>query len=583
MFDKFLAAVSAARTPGEGVRACARLENAACAARLGHMADMLDAAYAASGSANRDQWRCDNWSAVCAQIGAAHEVTSGVASGLLTDAVALRERLPRVAAVFAEGLMSYRLVHTICTRTMLVKDPDALREIDAELADLLVRWGAKSREKSEKDVDELVLRHDPYAQRRTESACRDTHLDVQTDSANGVCYVTATVLAPDGEAIDKRADALARTVCDRDPRTLDQRRAAALSAMAYGWDRLPCLCESDACDAAAKPAGGGVVIHVIAHQDVVEAARSDADAGPHDARDPDADQPRDEQSDGDLARQTDGDAGPEDAREHDGGAHGKAGVADDSDCAAIELPQPTIGDLTAQRRALVGENPPLLPKPWQTYTLRGLLDELAADPGEFCQARPAKILGGAVLPAPVAAQVALHATIKALIHPGQAPSEPRYRPSTKLADFVRCRDQTCRFPGCSRPATIADIDHTIPYPHGPTCASNLACLCREHHLLKTFWPGWSSVQYPDGTIVWTDPDGCTATTYPGSRSLFPELCLPTAQVAVTASPRKHTEGLMMPKRTITRAEARKQRIDDERRRNESGGGQPAPPDWPARR
>ena len=40
---------------------------------------------------------------------------------------------------------------------------------------------------------------------------------------------------------------------------------------------------------------------------------------------------------------------------------------------------------------------------------------------------------------------------------------------------------------------------------------------------------------------------------------------------------------MMPKRTITRAEARKQRIDDERRRNESGGGQPAPPDWPARR
>ena len=537
MFDNFLAAVSAARTPGEGVRACARLENAACAARLGHMADMLDAAYAASGSANRDQWRCDNWSAVCAQIGAAHEVTSGVASGLLTDAVALRERLPGVAAVFAEGLMSYRLVHTICTRTMLVKDPDALREIDAELADLLVRWGAKSREKSEKDVDELVLRHDPYAQRRTESACRDTHLDVQTDSANGVCYVTATVLAPDGEAIDKRADALARTVCDRDPRTLDQRRAAALSAMAYGWDRLPCLCESDACDAAAKPAGGGVVIHVIAHQDVVDAA------------------------------QPDGGAGPEDAREHDGGAHGKAGVPNDSDCAATVPPQPTVGDLTAQRRALVGENPPLVPKPWQSYTLRGLLDELAADPGEFCAAGPAKILGGAVLPAPVAAQVALHATIKALIHPGQAPSEPRYRPSRKLADFVRCRDQTCRFPGCSRAATIADIDHTIPYPYGSTCASNLACLCREHHLLKTFWPGWSSVQYPDGTIVWTDPDGCTATTYPGSRSLFPELCLPTAQVAVTASPRKHIEGLTMPKRTITRAEARKQRVDDERRRN----------------
>ncbi|WP_235065514.1 T-complex 10 C-terminal domain-containing protein, partial [Mycolicibacterium iranicum] len=97
--------------------------------------------------------------------------------------------------------------------------------------------------------------------------------------------------------------------------------------------------------------------------------------------------------------------------------------------------------------------------------------------------------------------------------------------------------------------------------------SNLACLCREHHLLKTFWPGWSSVQYPDGTIIWTDPDGCTATTYPGSQALFPELCAPTAEVAATASPRKHIEGLTMPKRTITRAEARKQRVDDERRRN----------------
>ncbi len=489
---------------------------------------MLEAAYAVSGSAKREQWCLDNWSAVCAQIGAAHEVTSGVASGLLADAVTLRERLPRVAAVFAEGLISYRLVRMMCTRTMLVKDPGALASIDAELAEQLRGWGAKSIDKSERDIDALVLEHDPYAVRRTESACRGAHADVHTDSANGVAYVTATLLAPDGEAVDKRADALARTVCARDPRTLDQRRAAAFGAMAFGWDRLPCLCESDNCDAATKPAGGGVVIHVIARQDIVDTGEPDGDA---------------------------------------------------DDERAAEVP-PGRGDLTAQRRELVGENPPLLPKPWYRYTLSGLIDALAADPGEFCPARPAVILGGAVIPAPVAAQVALHATIKAQIHPGQAPPEPRYRPSRKLAEFIRCRDLTCRFPGCSRPATITDIDHTIPYPYGPTCASNMACLCREHHLLKTFWPGWSSVQFPDGTIVWTDPDGCTATTYPGSRLLFPELCVPTAEIQPTANPpRKHTEGLTMPKRTITRADARRQRIDDERRRN----GQPAPPVWAARR
>jgi hypothetical protein len=99
-------------------------------------------------------------------------------------------------------------------------------------------------------------------------------------------------------------------------------------------------------------------------------------------------------------------------------------------------------------------------------------------PGQHCPAAPAAILGGAVLPAPIAAQAAIHATTT-LAHPGQAPPEPRYRPSKKLAEFVRCRDLTCRFPGCTKPATLTDIDPTIPRPYGPTCASNLKCLCRE--------------------------------------------------------------------------------------------------------
>jgi hypothetical protein len=108
VFDAQLAAVGAARTPGDGVLACARLENAACAARLGHMADMLAAAYAADGSVDREQWCFDNWAAVCAQIGAAHAVTSGVANGLLTDAVVLRERLaPLVAQRLRECLAPF--------------------------------------------------------------------------------------------------------------------------------------------------------------------------------------------------------------------------------------------------------------------------------------------------------------------------------------------------------------------------------------------------------------------------------------------------------------------------------------------
>jgi hypothetical protein len=180
------------------------------------------------------------------------------------------------------------------------------------------------------------------------------------------------------------------------------------------------------------------------------------------------------------------------------------------------------------------------------------------------------MMGGQFLPGPVARRAALNATLTAIIHPGLAPPEPRYVPSKKLADFVRCRDLTCRFPGCKEPATNCDPDHTIPWPYGPTQASNLKALCRKHHLLRTFWSGeggWRDRQEPDGTVIWTDPDGRTHAATPGSRLLFPELCAPAAPVIATGTPPAHTAGLAMPRRRTTRAEDCFRRITDERELN----------------
>lgn len=110
--------------------------------------------------------------------------------------------------------------------------------------------------------------------------------------------------------------------------------------------------------------------------------------------------------------------------------------------------------------------------------------------------------------------------------------------------------------------------HTIAYPHGPTQASNLKCLCRKHHLLKTFGR-WRDQQSPDGTVVWTSPRGHTYTTYPGSRLLFPSLCRPTAPVVTTGVPSAMANRtLAMPRRTRTRAQNRAQAINDERRQNQ---------------
>ena len=175
-----------------------------------------------------------------------------------------------------------------------------------------------------------------------------------------------------------------------------------------------------------------------------------------------------------------------------------------------------------------------------------------------------------LIPAELVAELAKSAKLRPLFHPLDAPPEPGYRPSAKLAEFIRCRDLTCRAPGCDVPANECDIDHVIPYGDGgPTHASNLNCKCRRHHLNKTFL-GWQEKQLADGTVIFTLPDGQTYVTTPGSALLFPSLCAPTGVLDVpTPSPddRCVDRSAMMPKRRRTRAQNRAQRVEAERRQN----------------
>ena len=162
------------------------------------------------------------------------------------------------------------------------------------------------------------------------------------------------------------------------------------------------------------------------------------------------------------------------------------------------------------------------------------------------------------------------------VTPAPTPQPSRATPRRgRSADFVRCRDLTCRFPGCDKPAQVCDLDHTVAYPVGPTHPSNLKCLCRFHHLLKTFWngaSGWRDRQLPDGTVEWTSPTGHTYTTYPGSKHLFPQLCRPTATLWAGEPPVTECtrdRGAMMPKRRHTRAHNTTRAIAAERRLNDA--------------
>jgi uncharacterized protein DUF222 len=190
------------------------------------------------------------------------------------------------------------------------------------------------------------------------------------------------------------------------------------------------------------------------------------------------------------------------------------------------------------------------------------------------------------------AELATSAKQVALIHPADALPEAGYVPSKALADFVRCRDLTCRWPGCDRPSFDCDVDHTIPHNQGGlTHASNLKCYCRTHHLMKTFW-GWREQQLPDATLILTSPAGHTYVTTPGSALLFPSLCRSTGALPAPEAdaPLDYCaeRTAMMPQRRRTRAQDRAHRIATERRHNrdarlarraeQTAYAGPAPPD-----
>ena len=99
------------------------------------------------------------------------------------------------------------------------------------------------------------------------------------------------------------------------------------------------------------------------------------------------------------------------------------------------------------------------------------------------------------------------------------PATDGYTPTDAQKLFVRTRDRTCRFPNCTRPVGWADCDHVIAHSAGgATCCTNLCCLCRSHHRLKTFAPGWGFLMDPDGTLHVTTPAGITRTTHPPGRT-----------------------------------------------------------------
>jgi hypothetical protein len=356
-------------------------ENAACARRLAAMGELY-ARRAPDDDTERTCWAIDGLENVVAEISAELRISRGRARGQLRYAIHLREKLPRLMAVFLTGVIDMRMVITIVNTVCLITDPDLLAKLDGALARWAPKWMRLSGPKLEARIDWWVECIDPNGRRVSGAQPENRYVEIWPTDA-GLAEVEARLRATDATALKERLDALADSVCGNDGRTRDQRRADALGALAAGLSELACECGSPDCTAAQRPAGASVVIHVLAEQPT---------------------------------------------------RHG------------------------------AGTTPGYLP-------------------------------GYGPLPAQVVQDLAGTARLKPLAVPDPtAPPEPGYRPSARLAAFIRARDLSCRFPGCDAPAEVCDIDHTVPWPIGPTHPSNLKLYCRAQRLVTTFWgldqPTW---------------------------------------------------------------------------------------------
>lgn len=453
------------------IAAATRDENRAAARRLTAIGKLFEMRRAECGETA--DWAVDTWAVVGAEVAAALRVSLGKAGSYMHYAQAM-QRLPAVSEVFADGAIDMHVFQTVVYRTALITDEDVMAEVDRRIAERTARWPSMTRGRLAREIDRIVSKRDPEAVRRERERTRDRDVTIW-EPADGTADLSGRLFATDAHLLDKRLDALAATVCDDDPRTLPQRRADALGALAAGADRLSCRCGGTACAVAAPTgpasASTGVVIHVV-----------------------------------------------------------------------------------AERAALDGNSE-----------------------------QPGYLLGAdALIPAEVLRDIAPLAEQRPLREPVDGVAEKGYRPSQSLIDFVRARDLTCRAPGCDQPAIDCDVDHTVPHSRGgSTHASNLKCLCRFHHLVKTFW-GWRDRQLPDGTVIWTLPDAQTYITTPGSAVLFPTLLAPTVGPPTPpVCPPSGERSLKMPRRKFSRVRNRARYIAAERARNRQEVEASRPPEKPA--
>jgi len=132
---------------------------------------------------------------------------------------------------------------------------------------------------------------------------------------------------------------------------------------------------------------------------------------------------------------------------------------------------------------------------------------------------PAELAGYGPIPASVARRIANDGRWRRILTDpatGTAveAATRRHDPPAQVSETLIVRDQTCRWPGCRRPARRSQRDHVRKHRlHGVTQLDGMAMFCDAHHDLKDFG-SWVVTAEPGGVLRFQAPTGHVYRTEP---------------------------------------------------------------------
>ena len=490
---------------------------------------------ALSGSGPYEEFGPNGFEQAVAEFGAAMNMTAAQARDMIRTGDAMRYRLPLTGTTLACARIDLARFQIAMKRTDFVDDA-AMPAVDAALAEAILARDPMSITRLTTMVDHIVHTHAPEAvKRRNDHAARDRGLSIRPDRHQpGQSRIAGHVPDIDGAALNARLTAMAAGVHKGDARTMSQRRADALLALAHGHQDLDCQCE----DCAPEP--------VAQELDTPEPAVQDFDIPESAVQELDSPEPAVQDLDDREVDDVVTESGVPVAEAADETVTEASESPEECTCtcARCRAPRPTF-HIVANETTLQGrDNDP------------GMLDGYG-------------LIEADVMRALFADATHTYVTTGVRTEPAEADAAAaaaasRYVPSRKLQALVRAGELCCTFPGCNQPVWTVDLDHTHPFDHrnpdsgGKTAQRNLKPLCRFHHRIKTFG-AWRDSQDEYLAIWFEAPTGHVYLGNPFTgRDLFASL---------KTQPPDHPARRRLDDERATRTDTHRQRQDEWDRNN----------------